>query len=319
MTDTEVVRKLCLLYSLAGADIIDISADYAVLDAAHKGIDEAKNLATLHPQEYPYFNTPMIMLSVNAGDDPHFKTAVVNPAVCIFCQQCKEACSFEAVKMDQSLQNVNIQAETCYGCGKCVPECPQGAISLKENRGLTEGVLYKCLQLGFSAIEVHVGRCGPDEVCQYTNRLLEFMEKESGREILLSFSVESGLYREKEFINFTEKLVKNVAQKPIIQVDGTPMSADKEVASSLQAIAAANRVLKEDVDAYVILSGGINHHTPRLIRLLEVDCNGIAMGTYARKVVWPYLRRLESVPNFKKAINVATSIVKISKGARVLS
>ncbi len=69
------VRSLTLAYTLAGADCIDVAADPAVIAAAQEALQVAKYLVRdaqkrgFRCQE----NRPFLMVSLNDGEDPHFR------------------------------------------------------------------------------------------------------------------------------------------------------------------------------------------------------------------------------------------------------
>jgi len=59
--------------------------------------------------------------------------AVTDPALCTDCGSCEESCFFEArwIK-DGTLQLIT---EQCFGCGRCMESCPEGAIRLEREAG----------------------------------------------------------------------------------------------------------------------------------------------------------------------------------------
>ena len=65
-----------------------------------------------------------------------------------------------------------------------------------------------------------------------------------------------------------------------------------------------------DIDAYIILAGGVNNKTKGLLNLFDIGCNGIAMGTFSRKLLWPYLGKLDNKVIFDKAIRITTKLVQ---------
>lgn len=78
-----------MAYALAGADCIDVAADPAAIAAAKEALSVAGSLAAeagkrgyrgdrLSRKE----SWPLIMASLNDGEDPHFRKAEFNPATC---------------------------------------------------------------------------------------------------------------------------------------------------------------------------------------------------------------------------------------------
>src|SRR3989339_616309 len=77
-TDAVVIRDLSYLYSLGGANMIDVSSNEASIKAAKEGISLAKKKYEETPEKYSYYKEPILMVSINASDDPHFKTANID-------------------------------------------------------------------------------------------------------------------------------------------------------------------------------------------------------------------------------------------------
>lgn len=309
LTDFEVIKGLSLIYSLSGANIIDVAATKSAVDAAKAGIKEAKHMYFHNPNQYPYFNEPVLMISVNSSEDPHFKTAVIDNNLCDFCQACKSACVFNAIALPGASGSVEILNDLCYGCGKCIHTCPKSAISLQNNIADIENILTKLIDDSITGIEIHTGTSSVEELQQFWQKIINIPHRDVINNILFSFSLESSLYSSKLFVEYTKNIINMVGRKPIIQIDGTPMSGNISPSSSLQSLASAQVLLKNNVEAYLILAGGINHLTRDLISLFEIDCHGIAMGTFARKLVWPYLKAIDNKAVLHKAIRITTNLV----------
>jgi heterodisulfide reductase subunit A2 len=58
--------------------------------------------------------------------------AMVNPASCILCDKCFEACQFDAIEQVEyeGRKVAKINVSNCKGCGMCTPVCPTDAIDL---------------------------------------------------------------------------------------------------------------------------------------------------------------------------------------------
>jgi heterodisulfide reductase subunit A len=59
--------------------------------------------------------------------------AVVDPALCVWCDACEKACPYDAItKMENGDKAIaTINNALCKGCGACVPVCEQQAISVE--------------------------------------------------------------------------------------------------------------------------------------------------------------------------------------------
>ena len=89
-----------------------------------------------------------------------------------------------------------------------------------------------------------------------------------------------------------------------------PMSGGIDASSTLQSLAFGQILLKNNIEAYIILAGGVNNKTKELLDLFNLSCNGIAMGTFSRKLLWPYLGKLDNKVILKKAIRITTKLVQ---------
>lgn len=56
--------------------------------------------------------------------------AKLDPGKCKGCGKCIIRCQFGALRMEVSLERVNLDVWKCFGCGLCVTGCPQGALQL---------------------------------------------------------------------------------------------------------------------------------------------------------------------------------------------
>lgn len=111
-----LVRNLCYIYALAGVDCVDVSASAAVVCAAASGIDAVSKIS---------HHRPLLMISVNAGQDNHFRKARFDARLCpAHCRRpCERACPAVAISA------IGVDEQKCYGCGRCVPACPYDLIA----------------------------------------------------------------------------------------------------------------------------------------------------------------------------------------------
>jgi Fe-S-cluster-containing hydrogenase component 2 len=95
------VRSLTLAYTLAGADCIDVAADPAVISAAQEALKVAKTLVKdAQTRGFNYKgSSPLLMVSLNDGEDPHFRKAEFNPQDCPpdCSRPCEKICPAQAI------------------------------------------------------------------------------------------------------------------------------------------------------------------------------------------------------------------------------
>ncbi|MCP2729803.1 4Fe-4S ferredoxin, partial [Symplocastrum sp. BBK-W-15] len=94
------VRNLTLAYTLAGADCIDVAADPAVVEAAREALNVAANLKeAAQTQGFQFSHRPWLMVSINDGEDPHFRKAEFDPDFCpADCPRpCEKICPAQAI------------------------------------------------------------------------------------------------------------------------------------------------------------------------------------------------------------------------------
>ena len=98
----------------------------------------------------------------------------------------------------------------------------------------------------------------------------------------------------------------------IIQADGIPMSgSDDTYKTTLQAVAMSEIIQDAKLPVYILLSGGTNSKTAKLARMCDIDYSGIAIGSYARKIVKRYtdLSNFYDKPVFEDALKIAKELV----------
>lgn len=160
--DLPRVQALCLAYTLAGVDCIDMSASEAVVTAAEEGVNAAMVL-TQEILGRPLPRRPWLMVSVNDQDDLHFRKASFDPARCpTDCPRpCENICPTQAIPSLDKLatlaaggQEGVAQQDRCYGCGRCLTVCPLGLIIAKPYQVEAAEVLFS-LAGRVDALEIH--------------------------------------------------------------------------------------------------------------------------------------------------------------------
>lgn len=285
--DALEVEKLVALYSKAGCKFFDVSAKPEIIDAAKKGLQGREGY---------------ICVSVGIKGDPHVRKAQIDYEKCAGCHKCEEICPQKTIK------HCKVKTARCIGCGKCYTVCTHGAISfLSENKDLRE-VLPPLIEKGIDCIEFHVigeDESGIYEKWDYINYVYDG---------LLSICTARGKLSEEKMISRIERMT--AIRKPyttIVQADGFPMSGGKDdYKTTLQAVATAEIVQNAKMPVYIMLSGGTNSKTAELAKLCGINYNGIAIGTFARKIVSRYIEREDFLKNdyiFNEALNIARSLV----------
>lgn len=300
------IRTLALVYALAGADCIDVAADPAIVSTAREAIAIAAQLASIGGDATT--NSPWLMVSLNDGEDPHFRKAQFDPTRCpADCPRpCESICPAEAIVFNPTISGV-IDSR-CYGCGRCVPICPIDQISTRSYVYTPEVISPLLLQSGIDAIEIHtqVGRFDDFQ------RLWQAISPWCHHLKLIAISCPDGA----DLIDYLWSLHDLIAPLPcalIWQTDGRPMSGDIGDGATRASIKLAQKVLAAKLPGYIQLAGGTNRHTIPKLETLGLlhnrDSNsvswsrspqpqlvsGVAYGSYARSLLAPVLAQLEAL------------------------
>lgn len=333
------VRSLALAYTLAGADCVDVAADPAVLTAARLGIAAAQQLLKTQA-DFPAPVTaaaPWLMVSLNDGEDPHFRKATFDPATCPSdCPRpCVGICPAEAIAFPSlALPHTTVKTRgqssldgviesRCYGCGRCLPICPIQTITTRSHVHNPSQILPQLMTLGVDAIELHT-QVGHYELFQ---SLWQQVRPWVPSLKLLAISCPDA----EGVIVYLRSLYNLIFQDlccPLLwQTDGRPMSGDIGAGTTHTTIKYAERLLEAGLPGYVQLAGGTNHYTvPKLesLRLLRrcpealpATIAGVAYGSYSRVLLAPVLQQLEALPQplesyptlLGQAIALAASLV----------
>lgn len=320
------VRNLTLAYTLAGADCIDVAADPAVIAAASEALLVASELAgEAQRRGFGFKGLPLLMVSLNDGEDPHFRKAEFNPNQCpADCSRpCEQVCPASAIAFHLPANNSGVIDSRCYGCGRCIPVCPYEQIYTRSYVSTPEAIARLVLPAGIDALEIHTG------VGRYTDfaRLWGAIAPNLDRLKLIAVSCGDG----EGLIDYLRSLYALMEPLPIPlvwQTDGRPMSGDIGAGTTHAAIKLGQKVLSAGLPGYVQLAGGTNSHTviklkavgllnPNLDdggedtgtggRLCAGNCDrapsacpmphariaGVAYGSYARVLLSPVLDLLE--------------------------
>jgi Fe-S-cluster-containing hydrogenase component 2 len=307
------VRNITLAYTLAGIDCVDVAADPAVIAATRDALETAASLAaTACDQGFQVGNLPWLMVSLNDGEDPHFRKAEFNPELCpeTCPRPCEAICPAQAIVFAESslpdrrgdIPFSGVIDSRCYGCGRCVPVCPVQQIATR-SYVLTPTAIAPLLQSGVDAVEIHtqVGRF------QDFERLWQAIVPSVDDLKLVSISCPDG----DQLIDYLWALYDLISPLPcalIWQTDGRPMSGDIGDGATRAAVRLGQKVLASGLPGYVQLAGGTNSHTvPKLQTLGLLKSGGklgeptpqriagVAYGSYARGLLSPVLHQLEQL------------------------
>ena len=277
--DIEEIKRLVYLYAVAGCRFFDLAAK------------EALDIAKVYDA--------YLCVSVGIKNDPHVKKAVIDYDRCVNCGACEEICP------EGAIHYAKVKKEKCIGCGRCWRVCSRAAISyISEEKDLNE-VLPKIVETGIDCIELHAMGLNDEEVFSKWKYINDNFEG------LLSICTSRGQLSDEAMVKRIEKMLEN--RKPystIVQSDGFPMSGgDDNYKSTLQAVATGEIVQNAKLPVYLILSGGTNAKTTELAKMCDISYHGVAVGSYARKIVRRYVER----PDFWTNPVVLNSALEIAK------
>ena len=331
------VRNLTLAYALAGADCIDVAADPAVIAIAQTALDIASQIAIAseHPS-LAWRGRPWLMVSLNDGEDPHFRKAEFNPTLCPpdCSRPCETICPAQAIVFEQPQQNQpepfsGVIDARCYGCGRCLPICPIQQITTRSHVFTPEAIAPLVLQSGVDALEIHtqVGRLADFQ------RLWRAIAPWAGELKLLAISCPDG----EGLIDYLWSICETISPLTcalVWQTDGRPMSGDIGDGATRAAVKLGQKVLAADLPGFVQLAGGTNRHTVAKLASLGLLATpapasaqkyiaGVAYGSYARVLLASVLDQclqLEAHPDLLwQAVDLARTLVSQIKPPLALS
>ncbi|MEM7655877.1 MAG: LdpA C-terminal domain-containing domain [Bacteroidota bacterium] len=327
------LRSLTIAYTLAGADCIDVAADPAVVNAVRDALSIVPSLTDeAHKRDFGKKNTlPLLMVSLNDGEDPHFRKANFDYTSCpLNCQRpCEQICPTQAIvfkqrnldgKKSNHYQNQQVSSgvieQKCYGCGRCIPICPYDKIYTRSYVSTPGAIAPLVLSMGVDAVEIHtrVGRFADFQ------RLWQSISPWLDRLQLIAISCPG----DEGVIEYLRTLYDLIAPLPcplIWQADGRPMSGDIGDGTTLATVKLGQKFLTAKLPGYVQLAGGTNGYTVAKLKAMELlgthkqadihvkdegdkgderkhlpsspYISGIAYGSYARALLSPVLQQLE--------------------------
>eukprot|EP00871_Galdieria_phlegrea_P005012 jgi/Galph1/5511/GphlegSOOS_G4190.1 len=334
--DLPLIRNLSFLSTLVGVDCIDCAADAAVLHAVDSGIMSALEFAKNNVGVR--LCRPLVMISINDDDDPHFRKATFDTSGCLsHCfKPCEKICPAAAISL-KAAENGNIipfiegvTANKCYGCGRCVPVCPVNNIetyTFNNNIHLTVDSLIQTYPI--NAIEIHTRA----QSIEHFQHLWSHIHSITNLSLVAVSFPDSGELLE-PFLRQVESMICTKEKKYDIiwQTDGRPMSGDLGKGTTWPCVKLAKKVLTFGLDGYVQCSGGVNDYTVSLLTSLDLlksnrmsssrkTVSGVAFGSYVRKEIMKIFQQglydcaspVESLPCFEEAWKKAFNIIKPMK------
>lgn len=309
------VRNLTLAYTLAGADCIDVAADPATLAAAQEALEVANSLeAEAQHRGWGYKGKPLLMASLNDGEDPHFRKAEFNSTACPpdCWRPCEQICPAAAIVF-QGLGTgfSGVIDQRCYGCGRCLPVCPSQLIYARSYVSTPATIVPLVLQAGVDAVEIHT-QVGREADFQ---RLWKAIAPFASQLQLVAISCPDG----EGLIDYLwtlYEIISPLKSSLIWQTDGRPMSGDIGAGATRAAIKLGEKVLAAGLPGYVQLAGGTNDRTvaklktagllkkqvktenqppPEIAFTPHPTIAGVAYGSYARVLLSPILESLTAI------------------------
>jgi Fe-S-cluster-containing hydrogenase component 2 len=250
------------------------------------------------------------MVSVNDGDDPHFRKAILDPQVCpTDCPQpCVAICptvaiAFPTPDAPTPAEWVGVNRDRCYGCGRCLPVCPIGQIQTQAHQLSIADVVAMIVAeegngLKIDALEIHT------QVGHFQQFQVLWASIGPITPTLAALSISCPYHPES--LAYLRQIYAWIAPVPcalIWQADGRPMSGDIGVGATRSTVQYAESLVRGTLPGYVQLAGGTNHHTLEKLAakgLLAKTAGptrtvaGVAYGSYGRALLAPIQTELEN-------------------------
>lgn len=255
--DTIQVKKLAFVYTLAGAKILDVSANVNVVTAASEGIELAYSYSSKIGIDIGI--RPYIMVSIGMPGDHHVRKSYIDPFKCIGCTLCIPVCPTDAipknfVKELDVFQMLNgsfdepdstkeiVIKDLCIGCGKCSNICPKDdIISYRHSFRELNVLLPECMLAGAELFELHAA-VGEDDITLKEWELVCNINKTNYNSMCLDRLNLGNLKLEHRILE-AQKISND---KLMIQADGYPMSGgEDDFNTTLQAVSCADVINKK--------------------------------------------------------------------------
>ena len=286
--DCESVKRLVYVYAKAGCRFFDLSARKEILESAKAALKLAN------------VNDAMLCVSVGIKGDPHITKAKINESKCTKCGNCLRNCPNDAI-----FSSIIIDEKKCIGCGICSKKCATGAISMFDKDVNVKEILPYMVKNGVEVLELHIMGHDKSDLASKWKVINDCNPK------FASICIDRENFGNKEALSRIKEMI--AYRKPyttIIQADGIPMSgADDTFKTTLQAVAMAEIIQNANLPVHIMISGGTNSKTKELAELCGIKYWGIAIGSWARKIVKEQL----TTEDFWKNEEIQISAIKIAK------
>jgi len=295
--DANEVYKLCFVYTLAGANAIDMSANIDVVKSAIKGVNDAEKI--LDKFNVKNYTRPYLTVSIGMPGDHHVRKAKIISENCTECDACIPVCPTDAIP-----DILTIIESRCIGCGACGVACQDDAIGYSHKEIEIESVLSQCVNLGVENIELHASVID-DKPVLHEWEIVNNINPNGFN----SVCIDRGYMSNHALKIRIEKMLDICPDRMIVQADGIPMSGGKDdYRTTLQAIACADIVDKFSLPVYILLSGGTNSQSIELSKACGVPFAGVSIGTFARHKIYKYINDPEF--NSDKVLQLAVKEAK---------
>lgn len=296
--DASEVYKLCLVYTLAGAKCIDMSANVEVVKSAIKGVTDAEAiLSSLGEKNYI---RPFLTVSVGMPGDHHVRKAKIIESNCTECDACIPVCPTDAIP-----DVLTIIQDRCIGCGACGVACQDDAIGYSHKEIEMESILKECVALGVENIELHAAVLDDTPVLREWE-LVNKVNPDGFNSVCLDRGYLSNFNLKRRI----EKMLEICPNRMIVQADGIPMAGgEDDYRTTLQTVACADMVDKFSLPVYILLSGGTNSKSVQLARECGVPNAGPAIGTFARHLIYENINS----PDFPEKAILDEAVLKAKK------
>lgn len=290
------IERLCFVYAKAGFNMVDLCAKSEVIKAAKKGMQLAGiNMA--------------ICLSVGLKDDIHLSKVIINNQKCNKCKQCINVCEQDALYEENG--KILTDEKKCIGCMKCLEICADNAIISEHKYKSPCEMLLPLLSYDIDCVEFHCSSANQNEITDAFCRIKSIYNG------LISICLDRSKMGDEQIISVIKKIIE-IDENVIIQADGKPMSGGKDdFNSTIQTVAFSQLIRNAGIDNFLLLSGGTNSKSSQLASLCSVKIDGVALGSYARKIIKEYISKEDFYENpqlidlaVNKAKNLANEIMQ---------